>query len=409
VIAAGCALMLITGVAEADSAAGAWINVTSNLANMPSECGNLTMLSPVPGSANVIAGVATRGLWQTSDGGVTWTNLGTGPGSAGIVNRPSWIAYDPLNPSTFWESGIYNAGGAYKTTDNGNTFVQLGSVTHDDFISVDFSDPERKTLLVGGHERSRWVYKSTDGGQTWTNIGANLPEGTGFSTDPLLLDAQTYLVNADQGWSQAAPGLFRTTDGGSTWTKVSSIGPWGPPLVVADGTIYWAAGDGLVNSTDNGLTWSRVGSGLANDTHPIQLPDGRLVGVKPTTLVVSGDGGLTWTPIGPQLPYVPAGVIYSTGQKAFYIWHWDCGNKVLPDAIEKLNYDLGPAVVTPPPEPPAPVPTDTNLAPMDNAAPDSGVAPDDAGAPDTGVAPDDSGAPPAPDTGAPPSSDSEGQ
>jgi len=47
---------------------------------------------------------------------------------------------------------------------------------------VDFSDPERRNVIAGGHEQSRMVWKSTDGGQTWTNVGLNLPEGTKFSS-----------------------------------------------------------------------------------------------------------------------------------------------------------------------------------------------------------------------------------
>src|SRR5512147_991614 len=71
-----------------------WVNVTANLADLPSECGNLCLLSVVPGQDKIIAGIAKRGLWQTTDGGAIWTPLGQGAGSDTIVNRPSWIAYD---------------------------------------------------------------------------------------------------------------------------------------------------------------------------------------------------------------------------------------------------------------------------------------------------------------------------
>src|SRR2546422_7722358 len=81
-----------------------WVNVTGNLAGMPSECGNLCLLSVVPGQDRVIAGIAKRGLWQTTDGGATWTQLGQGEGSDAIVNRPSRILYDPTDPKIFWES-----------------------------------------------------------------------------------------------------------------------------------------------------------------------------------------------------------------------------------------------------------------------------------------------------------------
>src|SRR6266436_5405181 len=99
-----------------------WVNVTGNLAEMPSECGNLCLLSAVPGQDRIIAGIAKRGLWQTVDGGASWQALGQGPGSDTIVNRPSRILYDPIDPRTFWESGIYNSSGVYHTTNGGETF-----------------------------------------------------------------------------------------------------------------------------------------------------------------------------------------------------------------------------------------------------------------------------------------------
>src|SRR5438876_11715599 len=85
-----------------------WVNVTGNLANLPSECGNLCLLSVVPGQDRIIAGIAKQGLWESRDGGMVWTRLGQGTGSDTVVNRPSRIVYDPANADIFWESGIYN-------------------------------------------------------------------------------------------------------------------------------------------------------------------------------------------------------------------------------------------------------------------------------------------------------------
>ena len=49
--------------------AAQWTNVTGDLAELPSECGNLCLLSVVPGQDKIIAGVAKRGLWQSTEGG----------------------------------------------------------------------------------------------------------------------------------------------------------------------------------------------------------------------------------------------------------------------------------------------------------------------------------------------------
>jgi len=314
--------------------ASKWANVTGNLANMASECGNLTLLSQPPGSDTIIAGVARQGLWANRSASL-WSRLGTGTGSAAITHRPSWITYDPAHPGVFWESGIYGEGGIYQTTNNGNTFRQLGSITHNDYVSVDFRDPGRRTLLASGHEQSNMVWRSADGGETWTNVGVNLPPNTNASMAPLVVSAQTYLVNSTAAGS-GTPGIYRTTNGGASWQQVAPAGPHGPPLVASNGAIYWPAGDKLLRSTNSGATWSQVGSGLQT-VPPIELPNGRLVSVGSTNLLVSADAGVTWSPVGPPLPYAPSGVIYSPRRQAFFIWRWDCGQTVPPDAIMKLE------------------------------------------------------------------------
>jgi hypothetical protein len=338
----GCLLAASAAIAGRPSlSAATWVNVTGNLANMASECGNLTMLSVMPGSGAVIAGVAAKGLWANSTG-TTWSHLGSGAGSDTITNRPSWIVYDPVNPGVFWESGIYHSdSGINKTTDNGVTFHRLGSIYHNDFVSVDFTDPNRQTLLAGGHEQTQTVYRSTNGGQTWTNIGATIPANTKFSTNPLIIDTQTYVVNLS-GYASGTAGIARTTNGGASWQIVTTLGPNdGPPLVTSSGAIYWSSANSLLKSTDSGSTWNLVGSNLW-PIRPIELPDGRLVSASGSSLVASTDGGSTWSQIGSALPFTPAGVVYSPGRKAFFIWHWDCGSVVLPDAIMELDFDASP-------------------------------------------------------------------
>src|SRR3954464_14735749 len=150
-----------------------WVNVTGTLAGMASECGNLGRVDADPFADLLIVGVAKKGLFGSTDGGASWKPLGT-TGDM-ITNRISSIAYDPTAPMTFWESGIYNGAGVYKTTDNGASFVQVGSVTHSDSVSVDFSDPARMLLVAGSHEQSQKLFRSLDGGANWTDIGKGLP------------------------------------------------------------------------------------------------------------------------------------------------------------------------------------------------------------------------------------------
>lgn len=318
---------------------GSWTNATGNMANMPSECGNVQLLSAVPGQDKVIAGVSARGLYATTNGGQTWTAMGTGAGSAAIQQRPYWIVYDPLDANTFWVAGNWGSGGVYKTTNGGNTFQQLGTINHLDYISVDFTDPARQTLLAGPHEAAHRVYKSTNGGQTWTDIGGTLPSNMSFSTHPHIINANTYIVNGMDSWGGGEIGIWRTTNGGTSWQKVSNLGPAQAPLITSTGAIYWAASGGLAKSTDSGQTWTLVGSNLYGNSHPIELPDGRIVAGSGSNLVVTANGGTTWTPFGANLPFglQDRGVTYNPSRNAFFIWQWDCGGVVLPNAIYKLQ------------------------------------------------------------------------
>jgi hypothetical protein len=339
-------LFLMLGATSPDSATtpvtgGSWFNVTGNLSGMASECGNSTLVSAVPNSMTIIGGVALKGLWASTIDGV-WAQMGKGLGSDVITNRPSWIAYDPNNPSVFWEAGIYNGFGAYRTTNGGSTFQHLGSMTHDDFISVDLTDVNRKTLLAGGHEQSQRVMKSADGGQTWTNIGLALPEGTGFSTSPLAINSQTYVVNTNTSWGSGTPGIYRTVNSGASWTKVSSADAFGQPLVTTSGAIYWPLTNGtLAKSVDAGATWSIVGSGLqnGNPVRPVEMPDHSIVAAA-SSLMISANGGATWTELGPALPFKAVSLDYSPQRQGFYISHFDCGNAVLSNAFMKLAYSL---------------------------------------------------------------------
>lgn len=320
-----------------------WVPITANLTGLPSECGNLSFFSVRPDRDMLTVSVALRGLWASEKGSDTWTPLGVGAGSATITNRGSSIVYDPDRPNTFWESGIYNGGGVYRTDDNGVTFRQLGDVKHSDAVSVDLTDPQRLTLLSGGHEQTA-VFVSRDGGRTWSDISGSLPKDVGYTSQPLAMNAQTYLL----GTSDAAnAGIFRTTNGGSTWTPAFAGAVKGPPLVArSDGAIYWVtAGGGLVRSVDKGVSWTSVSAtALIDPRSPyiVELPDGALAAVG-RTAIVSNDRGATWRSVGPLVPISLNGFAYSPFRNAFYIWYFECGGggtiPVAANAILRLDFD----------------------------------------------------------------------
>jgi photosystem II stability/assembly factor-like uncharacterized protein len=324
-----------------------WINATGNLAGMASDCFNMGRVAAKPGSPRIIAGVALHGLFASDDSGKSWQPLGTGAGSAKITNRVSSITFDPEHPETFWETGSHTGSGFYRTTDGGSTFTQLGSLMMAQGASIDFADPDRKTLLTSTHGVG--IYKSTDSGRTFIDITLGVPGNTLW---PLLLDSRTFLMGTfDQGAISGA--VYRTIDGGASWTQVTTLSPSHDAtfLRASDDSLYLSleGNAGIMRSSDLGKTWVKLaGTGAtfaspAFGITPIELPDGTLVTIGVDHLLRSSDRGASWSPIGEPLPFKAAtdsgGLTYSSQTKTFFIWHADCGNSVLPNAIMSAGFD----------------------------------------------------------------------
>jgi photosystem II stability/assembly factor-like uncharacterized protein len=325
-VAAALSLIVATGFvvtsavyAQTTKPAGVWVNATSNVGGNKWGYAGITTMAAVPGTGQIIAGVSEAGLWGSEDGGKSWVKLGQSD-VVQILNRPYQILFDPTDVKTFWETGNSDGPGLFKTTDGGKTFVPIGNVSGVDGIGIDFTDPQRKTLVIGHHEQPRSIEKSEDGGLSWLKIGQALPDNFNFSSDVLVFDANTMIVNAG-GWKKdAAFGIFRTEDGGKTWTKVSDAGPSGIPCVTSDGAIYWQAlwAKGLVKSSDQGKTWESI-DGPVKD-NPIELPDHKLLAFAERQLHVSQDGGKTWEKFGPEIPFKPSGICYDAKSRTLFAW-----------------------------------------------------------------------------------------
>ena len=289
--------------------------------------------------------IALHGAFAMNGNDDKWVPLGAGAGSATITNRGMTVVFDPAKATTFWEVGAYNGGGIYRTDDAGQTFQQLGPLTHIDALAIDFQDPLRQSMIAVVHESSK-MYRSADGGATWTEISQALPADVGYLSGPSILGPDKYLVGSR---NDTGSGIFMTVDGGSTWSKVFQGGVTGYPVVPAlDGVVYWARENGgIVASTDTGANWTAIADGTVTSAVPINLlglADGRIatLGFK-DRILASSDRGRTWSYIGPTLPFAPNGISYSRVENAFYAWHLDCNfagtNVVTAQSIVRL--DLG--------------------------------------------------------------------
>jgi hypothetical protein len=319
-----------------------WVDMTSNLRELASGRGDIGPLAWQPGTRRILAGVAgAPTLFATDDGGASWLALGSGAGSASLGNGPTGIIFDPDDPTHYWESGIYGPG-VFRTTDDGVSFVRLGDISHNDLVSIDFTDPARATLLAGGHEQTHTLYLSRNGGASWENIGANVSDPN-FTSTPLVLDRDTFLLGT---WGGAGS-IQRSTNGGESWTAVYDRAPAGRPLRASDGTIYWPLfyDAGIAVSRDEGLTWDlATGPVHPRGGPPIELPDGRVLALGHDFILASSDRGTTWEPIGSALPFPGQncgtyGFAYAVSLRTLFIHQNDCSGRVANSSVWSSGFD----------------------------------------------------------------------
>jgi len=195
----------------------------------------------VPGQPNVFyVGVNNGGVWKTTDAGRTWKPIfdDQPTGSIGA------LAIAPSKPDVIYVGSgeglqrpdLSTGDGVYKSTDGGKTWTNTGLRDGQQIsaIVVDPKNPDRVFVAVLGHpygaNKERGVYRSTDGGKTWEQV-LSKDENTGavcLAFDPA--NSQTVyaaLWESRQGpwenaaWQGAGSGLFKSVDGGTTWKPLT--------------------------------------------------------------------------------------------------------------------------------------------------------------------------------------------
>jgi photosystem II stability/assembly factor-like uncharacterized protein len=235
----------------------------------------------------IYTATASGGLWKTINNGVTWEPIFDNQPVSSIGD----VTVAPSNPdivyvgtgepnnrqSSSWGNGVY------KSTDAGKTWTNVGlkDSHHIARIAIDPKNPDIVYVAAVGHlwgaNKERGLFKTTDGGKTWTNTKF-INEDTGFidlAMDPL--DSNTLYAAAYQrrrtpsGFLGGGPGsgLYKTTDGGQTWTKLAGGLPTGdagrigidiyrqdPKIVYV--TYEHTKESGIYRSEDKGATWTKV-------------------------------------------------------------------------------------------------------------------------------------------------------
>ncbi len=185
-------------------------------------------------------GTTGGGLWKTDDMGITWRNVSDGYFKTGSVGAVAVAESDPnvvyVGMGEHAVRGVmtHSGDGVYKSTDAGKTWKQIGLelTRHISRIVIDPKDP--RIVLVAaqgalyGHSPQRGIYKSIDGGATWKNV-LFVDDKTGAAelsmdmTNPRILYAAMW-EHGRLPWKVTSggpgSGLYKSTDAGETWEKL---------------------------------------------------------------------------------------------------------------------------------------------------------------------------------------------
>jgi photosystem II stability/assembly factor-like uncharacterized protein len=257
--------------------------------------GRIDDFAVVESNPNIVfVGVASGGVWKTTNNGTTWQAIFDKESVSTIGD----IAIAPSDPSVVWVgTGEPNnrqssswGDGAYKSVDGGKTWQKMGlaATHHIGRIVIHPKNPEVVYVAALGHlwapNPERGVYKTADGGKTWTQA-LKINDDIGVSDIAMDPDSPETLYAAayqrrrtPYGFNGGGSGsaIYKTTDGGATWKKLTKGLPYeyggetgriGLDVYRKDPNIVYAVVQhekgGTFRSEDKGESWKKMG-----DTNP---------------------------------------------------------------------------------------------------------------------------------------------
>ncbi|MDQ2865633.1 MAG: glycoside hydrolase [Candidatus Eremiobacteraeota bacterium] len=297
------------------------------------------------GRTKAVAGVADEihrfyiaavngGIWRTDNAGRTWRPIfdaqATGSiGSLAVAPSDDNVVYAGSGEG-LQRPDLSVGDGVYKSTDAGTTWTHLGLSDGQQIpaIAVDAKDPNRLFVAVLGHpygpNDERGIYRSTDGGATFTRVLYRNDNTGAYDVkidphDPRTVYASLWAARQapwEMGGSfeTAGSGIYKSTDGGSSWKALSAglpprLGRAEIAIAPSNANVVYAAVDaptgcGIYRSDDAGAQFSLVNSEdrvceRGDDLVAIAADpeDAKTVYVTTTSTYRSSDGGTTFTPI----------------------------------------------------------------------------------------------------------------
>src|SRR6266571_2539724 len=273
-------------------------------------------------------GAVDGGVWKTTSGGESWTNLTDGKSDIASVGA---IAVAASDPNVIYVAAMGHAfgpnptRGVFRSTDGGKTWQKVLFVD-DSTGAIDLAlDPVNPRILYSAlwkDQRFPWgfsagggksgLWKSTDSGDTWTDITG----GVGLPPRPLgRIGIAVSPANPSRLWASveaadSTGGIFRSDDAGKTWERVNAdqkfmVRPWYFSFVTADpadeNTMY-LLNLGTWRSVDGGRTFSRIRV-PHGDCHILWIDPRdpqRMIEGNDGGGTVSFDGGATWSTLHNQ-------------------------------------------------------------------------------------------------------------
>jgi photosystem II stability/assembly factor-like uncharacterized protein len=303
-----------SGVWKTTNAGESWVNISDGYFHAGSigaiavADGDPNVMYVGTGSACVRGNVSTGiGMYRSTDAGRTWEHIGLP--DAGQIGR---VRIHPRDPDVVYVAALGHIfgpnpeRGVYRSRDGGGTWEKVLFVSDSTGavdLAMDVTNPrvlyaamwraERRpwTLISGAREGG--VYKTTDGGDTWTKLTNGLPEGLvgriGVAVSPANPQRVWALVEAQEG-----EGLYRSDDGGATFRPVNlhqkmiMARPWYYTHITADpsdeNTVY----------INNERLWKSVDGGEAFERIPTPHGDNHDIWVNPRSpsiMINANDGG----------------------------------------------------------------------------------------------------------------------
>lgn len=266
--------MSMSGSGSISGTAGTWVNVTPSAMNIGVLNGDDYGVQDVlrdPVSPNVFyAFVCYRGVWKSTDYGLTWVKVST---TAALDGGKLWCAAIAPDASYMLTAIGNNFSGTpearrqvWKSTDGGVTWTGNGVDLGVDPYCIRISPYDKTRVTLTNHDDAKF-HESVDSGATWTQMLASVGS-LGASNYCFYLDTSDRVLFVPQ--SGGTVGCYLLTKSGGTWsasaiadlsTTSHEHGFCEPLHDAANGAFYFGSADnlGIWRSTNNGTNWTQVG------------------------------------------------------------------------------------------------------------------------------------------------------